>query len=54
LKQSLHYVRVEAIALVRTVEAYQGDLAFELVGDHLFLAHELLLVSTGKFGARRK
>ena len=37
LAQGLHHVRVEAVALVRTVEADQGDLALELVGDHVSL-----------------
>src|SRR5215470_16739505 len=43
-----HHRRIEAVAFVRTIEPDKGDLALELVGDRLFFAHELLLVSTGK------
>src|SRR5262249_62299279 len=48
-----HHSRIEAVALVRTIEADEGGLALQLVGDRLFFAHELLLVSTGKSGPRR-
>src|SRR5205807_5328023 len=39
LAQLLHHRRIEAVALVRAVQAHQRDLAVELVGDRLFLAH---------------
>src|SRR5262249_12427303 len=42
--QCLHHRRIEAIAFVRTIEADQRDLAVQLVGDHLFFAHALLLI----------
>src|SRR6266446_4202957 len=48
-----HHRRIEAVAFVRTIEPDQGDLALELVGDRLFFAHELLLVSTGKSSPSR-
>src|SRR6476659_7389956 len=48
-----HHRRIEAVAFVRTIEPDEGDLALELVGDRLFFAHELLLVSTGKSSPRR-
>jgi hypothetical protein len=48
-----HHSRIEAVALIRTIEAHEGDLALELVGDRLFFAHELLLVSTGKSSPSR-
>src|SRR5262249_44401325 len=48
-----HHRRIEAVALVRTIEPDQGDLALQLVGDRLFFAHDLLLVSTGKSSPRR-
>src|SRR5215471_6562350 len=41
-----HHGRIEAVALVRTIEADEGDLSLELVGDRLFFAHELLLLLT--------
>src|SRR5215468_8008608 len=48
-----HHRRIEAVAFVRTIEPDEGDLALELVGDRLFFAHELLLVSTGRSNPRR-
>src|SRR5215467_4590614 len=53
LAQFPHHRRIEAVAFVRTIEPDKGDLALELVGDRLFFAHELLLVSTGKSSPRR-
>ena len=47
LAQLLHHRRIEAVALVRAVEADQGDLALQLVGDRLLFAHEWLLVQRG-------
>ncbi len=42
--QLLRHRRIEAVALVGAVEADERDLALELVGDRLLLAHELLLI----------
>ena len=52
LAQLLHHRRIEAVALVRAIEADEGDLAVELVGDRFFFAHELLLVQRGKSSPR--
>src|ERR1700730_9936333 len=50
--QLFHDGGVEAVALIRTVETNESDLAFQLVGDRLFFAHKLLLVQRGKSSPR--
>src|ERR1700730_7179451 len=52
LAQLLHHGGVEAVTLIRTVETDKSDLAFQLVGDGFFFAHELLLVQRGKSSPR--
>src|SRR5258708_2154587 len=50
--QLLHHGGIEAVALVRAIEADEGDLAVELVGDRLFLAHAVLLVQRARSSPR--
>src|SRR5689334_8377993 len=46
--QRLHHIRVEAVALVWSIQADQRNLVLQLVGDHVLFAHKALSYQPGR------